>query len=387
MKKKPTRKQVRQKPSQDRRRESQHRRQSSSWPEEQLWRDMEPLASQFDLDDEEDWSKFASHVMHTATQLYDEPDFDDLIFEPADALYALTIEFNRHVPPPEELEQMDEDERGDSISEAFIHAVASFVTPELQRAVLSALSRCRRRLKHEGQKDRLALAAAVESFLRSESNPHIWGTCGLLGATLSEAIDEAYAFEESKQAALDLAQAIQADVEDIYDLQEDSAAYQAFWKAVRDTPGLEEYMERQQELEDAEDEEAYQLDSELADALLDPEETDEFLTGLVERLKSMGIDLESPDMGTNVEQSLVSTQISSLVQTIFSPERFQEMLSDLETMIEEEDEADLVAHRAQELYDELSTDEVSYWKNPFLAQFLFNAAISFLLGDAHDEEL
>jgi hypothetical protein len=385
MKKKLTRKQARQKRSRDRRRESQHR-QSSLWPEEQLWRDMEPLASQFDLDDEEGWSSFVSYVMHNAAQLYGEPDFDDLIFEPADALYALTVEFNQHVPPPEELEELDEDERRDSISEAFIHTAASFVTPQFQRAMLSALSRCRRRLKHEGQKDKLALAAAVESFLRSESNPHIWGTCGLLGATLSEAVEEAYAFEESKQAAFDLAQAIQPDVEDLYDLQEDSAAYQAFWKAVRDTPGLEEYMERQQELEDAEAEEAYQLDSELAEALLDPEEIDEFLHGLIERLESMGIDLESPDMA-HVEQSLVSEQISSLVQANFSPERFEEMLSDLETMIEGENKADFAAQRAQELYDDISTDEITYWENPFLAQFLFNAAIAFLLGDAYDEEL
>jgi hypothetical protein len=251
--------------------------------------------------------------------------------------------------------------------------------------MLSALSRCRRRLKHEGQQDKLALAAAVESFLRTESSPHMWSTCGLLSITLNDALDEAYAFEENKQAALELAQDIQADIEDIYDLQEDSPAYQAFWKAVRETPGLEEYLERQQELEDAEAEQFYQVDSELAEALLFPEEIDDFLDGLAERLKSMGVALDSPDMPLPAERSLISEQISSLIQAIIPPERFQEMIGDLAMVIEGADEADLVAHRGQELYDELSTDELTYWENPALAQFLFNAAIALLLGDAYAE--
>lgn len=210
-----------------------------------MWRDLQPLTIQYDLDDAEDFEHFAADVMCKAVALHNEPEFEDWKFDPADAAVLLTSTFATYVPPPEELEKLPFDEQQDLITEASIQAILHFITPNMQQDLLNTLGRCRRRLKREGQTDKAAMAAATEWLLRSDHRPEIWSTCGIFYHMLWEAIEQATRLDREKEKALKLAQAIQPDVETEYDLVEGTPAYQAFWEAVQANPELSHFMERQ----------------------------------------------------------------------------------------------------------------------------------------------
>jgi len=347
--------------------------------------------TQYDLrsDNQEEWTKFASQVMFDSTALHDEIEFHDMVFDPAEVIYIVTRQFGASVLPPEELDKLPPAEREDIVSEAYVNAAAEFVQPELVRAILDELVNCRKRLRREKRTDQLALAAATEMLLRTDSRPVMWGTCGILQKMLRKGLEEAFAFEQAREEALKAAQAIQPDMTDVYDLEEGSPADLAFWEVVDKTPDLADYLDRQLELEDEELEMRHQLDGELAADLFDPEELHEFLTGLVESMEAHDVELISDSPLMPSEESEANQALERLPESIratFAPERFKELIDALDEIIEEGDEADPKIQRAEELSDALSDDSMPYWENPALAQFIFNALVASVLEEADSFE-
>ena len=381
------------------RKKAQHRRgqppthrQAELQARDQLLHEAQPLMTQYDLrsDHQEEWTKFASQVMFDSTALHDEIEFHDMMFDPAEVIYTVTRQFSASVPSPEELDKLPQAEREDIVSKAYINSAAEFVQPELVRAILDELVNCRKRLRREKRTDQLALAAATEMLLRSDSRPVMWGTCGMLQKMLRNALEKAFAFEEAREEALKAAQAIQPDVTDVYDLEEGSPADLAFWEVVDKTPDLADYLDRQLELEDEELEMRHQLDGELAADLFDPEELHEFLTGLVENMETHDGEPISdsplmPSEESEVNQALME-RLPESIKATFAPERFEELIDALDEIIEEGDEADPKIQRAEELSDALSDDSVPYWENPALAQFIFNALVASVLEEADSFE-
>jgi hypothetical protein len=389
---KPTRKQTHQDQDRRRSREAERkRRQAAQQAEEQLWCEMEPLLADYNLDDDdEEWYTFASHVMYDSSTLYEEPEFADLAFpfDPAGAMHALLFEFDLHVPDPDGLDRLPDEEREEVVSEAQINAVTKFVEPKFQRAMLVTLAYCRRRLKREKQTDKLALAAATEMLLRNDSRPVIWAMCGILHKAFSKSLDEAFTLEQAVEDALKPAQAIQPDVAEVQDLEEGSPAYEAFWKAVEKTPGLPDYLDRQAELEEERLEMIRESEDELAGELFDPDEMDQFFGVLVERSKTQGIDLDKVGDLDPTEKHAISqfleTRLPEAIRATFSPERFQEVLEDLEEIIETEDESDPRVQTAQLLHTQFSEDKLAYWENPMFGQFCINSLMALALEEAEE---
>jgi hypothetical protein len=395
-KNKPTKKQARRKQDQRRRREAeQKRRRAAEQAEQQLWHEMEPLLSEFNLDDDEEWYTFAARVMYDSATLYEEPEFADLAFpfEPAGAMQALVFEFNLHVPGPDDLEQLPDEEREDIVSEAQIRAVAKSIQPRFQRTMFATLAHCRQRLKHEGQTDKLALAAATEMLLRNDLRPVIWATCGILHKAFGESLEEGFAFEQAIDEALKPAQAIQPDVTEVDDLEEGSPAYEAFWAAVEKTPGLSDYLERQIQLEEERSEIIRESEGDLASELFDPDELDQLFDELMSRAQAQGIDWaqasDLPDEQSTAGQ-FFKENLPEAIKTTFSPERFQELLQDLQEIAEEEDESDPRVQTAQLLHSQFSEDPAAYWNNPVFGQFCTNSMIELVLEEIEesgDDEL
>jgi len=381
--KKPTKQQARK--QQIKRRKSQERlsrRQASLRAEDELWHQMRPLLVLYDMHDatEDGWIEFAVHVMHDCTALYDEPEFEGLLFHPAEAMYEMLREFDARVPPPDELEQLPEAERSDVLTDASIRVIAKFISPEFQRAVLNALMNCRQRLKRAKQAEKLALAAAVERLLRDDDRPVIWATCGIFHQALQASVEAANEFEGAKEKALKAAQAIQPDVTDVSDLEEGSPADLAFWEAVDETAGLEDYLEAWMDIEEEAMAEREELDAELASQLFDPAELEELLDELVADLKAQGIDLSEPS-GEEREAQTVVARLPELLKARLTVERYQQLLTDLDELVEEadEDEDDPRMQRAQVLQAALHDAEIPYWQNGALQQFLFDAFLARVL--------
>lgn len=363
------------------------RRQAQLRAQDELWHDMRPLLIQYNLRDASDeaWLEFAAHVMHDATALYDEPEFSELLFHPADAIHAVANEFNARVPPPDQFNKLSEEEQADYTTEAYVNVIAQFISPEFQQDVWDALVDCRQRLRREKQTRKLALASAVEMILRDDARPEVWGACGLFFEALQASLDKAGQFEDAREKALQAARAIQPDVTSELDLVEDSPADQAYWQVVDNTPGLADYLEASQEIEEEDMLERQALDVELASELFDPDELQELVDDLVADLQAQGIELLGTDSTPQEAQTAVA-RLSQFVQTHISPERFEQILSDLQDVIEEHKRDDLVVQRAKDLHTWLTQDDVTYWQNIAFQQLIFDALVENVLAEVDQDD-
>lgn len=379
-------KQTRRKQDQRRRREAERKhRQAAEQAEAQLWRELEPRAQGYNLDDDDEFIEFASHVMHDSATLYDEPEFQGLTFEPAEVMLVELGSFNATVPPPEKLERMPEEEHQAILEDAQVRAVSRLVTPGLQRDLLRRFKQCRQRLKHERETNQLALASAAELVLRGDSRPIIWATCGILHRAFNAALETAFEFQKAEEEALKFAQAIQPDLTEVADLEKGSPAYRTFWEAAAKTPGLIEYLERAEELGATIFEAQHELNTELGIELFDPEEIEDLVESLVENLKAQGVDLsgEHPDRS---KSPIVGSTFSDVLKAQILPERFQELVDDLAGMLEEGDEMNEVVQRARILHDELAGADLPYWENPVFQQLCLDVMVGDVLGSAEEEE-
>lgn len=386
--KKPTQKQIRsQQAKRQHKKQPASRRQAELRAHDELWHDMRPVLVEHNLRAVTDdaWAAFAATVMHDSVALYDEPEFGDLRFHPAEAFYALLDAFKAHAPSPDEFEKLSEDEKAEHQTEAYIQVIAEFVSPEFQRAVLDGLVQCRKRLKREKRADTLALAAAAEMILRGDSEPVVWGTCGMFFRALQASLDEAQEFEAARDEALKAVQAIQPGLMDESELEEGSPADVAFWEAVDKTPGLDEYLEARWELEEEHFDERSELDADVAFQLFDPGELDAMLGDLVESMKAQGIDVFAPDDVPKDARSVVDI-LPEFVKTHVSPDRFIEFVQDLNDLIadEPEDEDDPRIRRAEELRDDLADRQAPYWQNAAFQQFLFGALVAYVSEEADE---
>ncbi len=382
----PTKKQARKR--QLKRRHAKQRlthRQAQLRARDELWHDMRPLLIQHNLRDASDeaWLEFAVHVMHDATALYDELEFSGLLFHPADAIYAVADEFNARVPPPDQFHKLSKEEQADYTTEAYVHVIAQFVSPEFQQDVLDALGECRQRLRRERQMDKLALASAVEMILRSDDRPEIWGTCGLFFEALQASLDKADQFEDAREKALQAAQAIQPDVTSEHDLVEGSPAERAYWKVVDKTPGLADYLEASRDLEEEEMLERHELDSELASELFDPDELQELADKLVADFQAQGIELLRTSDTQQDAQAAVA-RLPQFIQAHIAAERFEQLLEDLQDLIGEKEHDDLVIQRAKELRVLLTESDIPYWQNVAFQQLVFDALVEKVLAEADE---
>ena len=199
------------------------------------------------------------------------------------------------------------------------------------------------------------------------------------------ALETAFEFQKAEEEALKFAQAIQPDITEAADLQEDSPAYRAFWEAAAKTPGLTEFLERAEELGATLFEAQHELNAELGIELFEPEEIEDLVVSLVENLKTQGVDLggERPDQSKSL---IVESTLSDVLKAQILPERFQELVDDLASIVEEGDEMDAVVRRAQILRDDLTGTDPPYWENPVFQQLCLDVMVADVLGSAEEDE-
>ena len=107
---------------------------------------------------------------------------------------------------------------------------------------------------------------------------------------------------------------------------------------------------------------------------------------MVACIQAPGADLAQPGhraVGRD-ENLAVTQQLSEALKAVFPPERFQEMMDDLQGIIEEGDPSDPVVQTALMLHDPLSDKSQPYWENPAFIQFCLGAVLESALG-AQDE--
>jgi hypothetical protein len=377
-------KQARRKQDQRRRREAELKhRQAAELAEAQLWQEFESLTQGYDLDDDDEFIEFASLMMHDSSELFEEPEFHDLAFDPAEAMLAELGSFNATVPAPEKLEQLPEEEHQGLLEDAQVRAVSTLVTPGFQRNVLTRFKQCRERLRREHKAKQLALASATEMLLRNDSRAIIWATCGMLHKAFGAALETAFEFQKAEEQALSAAQAIQPDITDVANLEKDTPAYRAFWKAAGKTPGLTEYLEHADEMSATVFEMQRDLNVRLGLELFEPEEIEDLVHALTESMKAQGVDLDSKRHKRSKPPISAST-FPDVIKAQLPPERFQEIMDDLDRLIEEGDEMDEIVQRARILRDDFGESDLPYWENHAVQQLCLDVMVADVVDSAEE---
>ena len=380
---KPIQKQARRGQDKRRREAERKHRQAAEQAEAQLWKELEPLAHGYNMDDDDEFIEFASHMMLDSAVLFKELEFRDLAFDPAEAMLAELGSFNATVPAPEKLDRLPDEEHQAILEDAQVRAVSRLVTPGLQRNVLRRFKQCRQRLRRERKTKELALASATEMLLRNDSRPIIWATCGILHMAFGAALETAFEFQNAEEEALKAAQAIQPDITEVADLEKDSPAYRAFWKAAGKTPGLTEYLERAEELGATVFEMQHDLNAQLGMELFEPEEIEDLVHALTESMKAQGVDLDGKPHERDKTPISEST-FSDVIKAKLPPERFQEIMDELDSIIEEGDEMDEIVQRAQVLRDDFGESDLPYWEHHAFQQLCLDVMVADVLDSAEE---
>lgn len=80
----------------------------------------------------------------------------------------------------------------------------------------------------------------------------------------------------------------------------------------------------------------------------------------------------------------IRERLPSVLKGWLAPDRFQELLQDLEEIAAEEDNP--MAERARLLHKELQASDTPYWENLALARFLFGVLVEAMINQADEEE-
>jgi hypothetical protein len=207
-KKRLTRKQLKQ----QRQAAIERRRKQTGWkprpaqPSNELAEDMLPLLGSYQGGPATpaDMERIMMPMLDSA-HLIEEPEFDDLMLDPAECVMAF-IEIGEEIGfEPESFDELSKEELDDRQMEMLQRTTKRLVTKSVRRDILAALDKLRRRLKTSGSKMEVARVAALQSFLTEEKSSEFWSMVGLVQALIQRSTTLGFEFMEASEETPDLA--------------------------------------------------------------------------------------------------------------------------------------------------------------------------------------
>ena len=127
-----------------------------------------------------------------SADLADEPEFDEIIFDPAQAVDAFSKAGEKLGLGPDNLEQFEAlspDERGDKHLEMLEMTAKELLTEEIRQDILARLDKLRLRLRHGfGKRKKVAKVAGLQLFLSGKEGKEMWFANGLVSALIHRSV-------------------------------------------------------------------------------------------------------------------------------------------------------------------------------------------------------
>ena len=183
------------------------------------------------------------HSLVDNADLADEPEFQDLFFQPLESIETWATVAADNGIDPAALIAMPEDERADKQAELLAECAERLLSNEMRLDIVTRLTALRLRLKRSGKQIEAARVAALQSFLGMGSGESILPSTGLVQVILGRSLEAGVELAES------LAQVVAADkVDDEAGLLErlkKSPIATAAKAILNRVPGLRNYIENQ----------------------------------------------------------------------------------------------------------------------------------------------
>lgn len=178
--------------------------------------------------------------------LIEEPEFDEIIIDPMRCVDTFVEVGEELGIDPEALSRLPEEEREDTQMNMLEMTTQRLLTDELRQDILDALSDLRQRLKRAGKREKVAQAAALQSFLGEDESSEMWHMMGLVQAIVQRSLAAGFEMYEASMEVLEAGDLDQNDTP--LTLSQRVAKSSVAQKAdtlLQKVPGLGRFLEKQ----------------------------------------------------------------------------------------------------------------------------------------------
>ena len=142
----------------------------------------------------------------------DEPEFEEIIIDPLLCLNTFTEVIREFDIEPGSLNELPDEEREDTQMTVREEIIRRLLTDELRQDIINGLIDLRLRLKRSGEREEVAKAAALQSFLGRDTGSDIWPMMGLVQAIFARSLAIGF---ELMEAAMEVAETTDPDESDV----------------------------------------------------------------------------------------------------------------------------------------------------------------------------
>jgi hypothetical protein len=128
----------------------------------------------------DDFANTLLPIAWDSADLIDEPEFAEIAIPPLEASIAYAKALQESGMEPDEIFDLDEDERDEAIGEALDEATFRLLTPERFDQLHQGLIKLRARLKHENQPNEVPRVAAAQLFFEMDKSRRLVASLGLV---------------------------------------------------------------------------------------------------------------------------------------------------------------------------------------------------------------
>ena len=142
----------------------------------------------------------------------DEPEFEEFIIDPLLCLNTFSEVIREFDIEPGSLDELPDEEREDTQMTVREEIIRRLLTDELRQDIINGLIDLRLRLKRSGEREEVAKAAALQSFLGGDTDSDIWPMMGLVQAIFARSLAIGF---ELMETAMEVAETTDPDESDV----------------------------------------------------------------------------------------------------------------------------------------------------------------------------
>jgi hypothetical protein len=176
-------------------------------PQPDLAQDLEPLLGLMEDVPDGPGMEALMILLADSGDLAHEPELENIIIDPFLTVITYIKTAEQMGLQPEDLDEMPEEERDDTVAEIMENTTRELLTNDLRQEIIDGLDQLRHRLRRARQYERTAKAAALQSYLGEKSAQDTWPLLGLTQTIVERSLEAGFKLfdlsEKLSEAGLD----------------------------------------------------------------------------------------------------------------------------------------------------------------------------------------
>lgn len=183
-------------------------------------------------------------ILAGSSALVDEAEFEEIIVDPMLSMVTFVAAAEEMGHDPDDLLKLPEEEREDVHVDILVETIRRLLTEDLRQQIRDGLDRYRLRLKRAGDRQEVAKAAMLLSFLDEDAGDEVWAMVGLVQAIFQRSVYIGFELAESGVEMMDAADAGEEPVAMLERLTQSRVGRKAE-SLLKRVPGLSKYLSSQ----------------------------------------------------------------------------------------------------------------------------------------------